>query len=106
MRRLCLSFAALLLLVPGACSTSKKSGNAASATGAPGGTPVIFEGAKAYGEEELRKAIADALEDFAERGLTAARADHAAFHLRLQIRKSDISKATGASELRGGTLVL
>ena len=106
MRRLCLFFAASLLLVPGACSTSKKSGNAASATGAPGGTPVIFEGAKAYGEEELRKAIADALEDYAERGLTAARADDAAFYLRMYYRKNGFSKATVEYELRGGTLVL
>ncbi len=67
---------------------------------------VQFIGAKSFAEADLRAAIAGQLQEIAERGLTPARADDAAYYLGAFYRKKGYAKVNVSYDLRGGRVVL
>jgi outer membrane protein assembly factor BamA len=67
---------------------------------------VAFVGAKSLTEDELRTAIAAQIQEIAEGGVTAARADDTAYYLGAFYRKKGFASARVDYEIRGGTVVL
>ena len=80
----------------------------ASVTLAPSASPanVTFAGAESFPAEELRKTLAEQLNDIAASGLTPARADDAAWFLGSFYRKQGFPNAEVTFDIRGSQLVL
>ncbi len=67
---------------------------------------IQFAGNKAFNEQQLREALADAIREINEGGLTRPRADDAAYYLGVHYRKQGYAKAEVRWEIRGSRLVL
>lgn len=67
---------------------------------------VIFVGARAFTEEQLREGIAEQIRDIQESGLTKARADDTAYYLSLFYKKRGYSAADVDWSIRGSQLIL
>ena len=78
------------------------------ATLAPAASPanVSFAGAQSFPAEELRRTLAEQLNDIAASGLTPARADDAAWFLGSFYRKQGFPNAEVTFDIRGSQLVL